>query len=66
MTTFTVGEEVLYEGERFVVSERSAEPPYRYRLLATTPRGARMVWARHEQLDKMRAYTRPIDDTDRI
>lgn len=66
MPTFTVGEEVLYEGERFVVSEKSPEPPHRYRLLATTPRGARMVWARHEQLQKMGSYTRPLDDTDRI
>lgn len=66
MVTFTVGEEVLFDGVRFVVSEKSADAPFRYRLLATTPRGARVVWARHEQLRKIESYTREVDDTDRI
>jgi len=66
MASFTVGEEVLYEGRRYVISTAPAQAPYRYRLLATTPAGARMVWARAEELHKMETYTRPRDDTQRI
>lgn len=66
MATFTVGEEVLFEGERFVVGDKSAEPPYRYRLLATRPDGARIVWAWHQELSKLASYHQARDDTDRI
>ncbi len=66
MASFTVGEEVLYEGRRYVISTAPAQPPYRYRLLATTPAGARMAWARAEELHKIDAYTRPHDDTQNI
>ena len=66
MASFTVGEEVLYEGRRYVIRTAPAQPPYRYRLVATTPAGARMVWARVEDLQKLEAYTRPRDDTQRI
>jgi hypothetical protein len=61
--TFTVGEEVLYEGVRYVISEIETGKTYRYRLLATTPKGARFVWARQGELEKMINYTTPIDDT---
>lgn len=66
MASFTVGEEVLFEGRRYVISTAPAQAPYRYRLLATTPAGARMVWARAEELHKLEAYTRPHDDTQSI
>ncbi len=65
MPIFTVGEEVLFEDERYVIS--AIEPSSgRYRLLATTPDGARVVWAPAEKLRKMTRYTLPIDDTQRI
>jgi hypothetical protein len=55
--TFTVGEEVLYGGERFVVAGIDPSRPYPYRLLATTPKGARIVWAKAKQLAKLASYT---------
>lgn len=63
MASYTVGEEVLYRGQRYVISTAPAQPPYRYRLVATTPQGARLVWATPEQLQKIDSYTRPRDDT---
>jgi hypothetical protein len=65
MPTYTIGEEVLFDDERFVVSSIDADGQ-RYRLLATTPAGARVVWARHHDLHKMTRYTKPTDDTLRI
>jgi hypothetical protein len=65
MTQFTVGEEVLLGGERYVISQIEAGPSGRVRLLATTPEGARMVWSTLSRLGKMESYTRPDDDTDR-
>jgi hypothetical protein len=66
MASFTVGEEVLFEGQRYVISTARAQTPYRYRLLATTPDGARMVWAGADEIHKIDAYTRPRDDTQGI
>lgn len=66
MPSFTVGEEVLYQGRRYVITTASAQPPYRYRLVATTPEGASITWARADQLHKMESYTRPHDDTERV
>lgn len=57
VATFTVGEEVLYDDERFVIAGISITPPYYYRLLATGKRGAKVVWAVEKELEKIRAYT---------
>ena len=65
MSTFSIGEEVMYDEERFVVAAISADEPVRYRLLATTPQGARVVWASLKDLAKMLNYTQPDDDTAR-
>jgi len=65
MATFTVGEEVLYEDERYVVSTIDRSDG-RYRLLATTPVGARVVWVPHAALHKMERYTHSHDDTARM
>ncbi len=65
MASFTIGEEVLFEGLRYVISTAAAAAPYRFRLLASTPEGARIAWARPEDLEKMTRYTRPNDDTAR-
>lgn len=64
MERFTIGEEVLYHGERFVIAGTREVAPYRYRLLATTPAGAKVVWATESQLEPMETYTRPNNDTD--
>ncbi len=66
MVTYTIGEEVLYQGERFVISTAAERPPFRYKLLATTPDGMKFVWANPEQLSKMSRYTVPLDDTARL
>jgi hypothetical protein len=63
MVSFSVGEEVLYQGERYVISTASPRPPYQYRLLATTPEGAKVQWALAADLTKMERYTRALDDT---
>ncbi|MBX3139479.1 MAG: hypothetical protein KF875_01860 [Trueperaceae bacterium] len=63
MVSFSVGEEVLYKGERYVISTASPRPPYQYRLLATTPEGAKVRWALAADLTKMERYTRALDDT---
>ena len=62
MTTFTVGEEVLFDDERFVVAGISETRPYQYRLLATTERGTKFVWANEKELKKIRAYTESRPD----
>jgi hypothetical protein len=63
MSTFTIGEEVLYDGERYVVSELRTGQPYSVRLLQTTRSGARMPWVKPGDLRKIESYTRPHDDT---
>ncbi len=63
MVSFSVGEEVMFQGKRYVISTASPRPPYQYRLLATTPEGARVAWAMLSDLGKMDNYTRPMDDT---
>ncbi len=63
--TFTVGEEVLVDDMRYVVSRIEGTPPTRYRVLATTPEGAVVRWVAPTELRKIAAYTTPNDDTDR-
>lgn len=65
MATFNVGEEVLLDEDRYVVSTIDRRDG-RYRLLATTPEGARVVWAPHAALGKLERYTRETDDTARM
>lgn len=65
MSSFTIGEEVNYGGKRFVVSQVKSGQPLRYRLLATAPDGAKVVWAPADALEKIARYTRPVDDTNR-
>jgi hypothetical protein len=61
--TFTMGEEVLYDGERYVIWGISEDEPKRYRLLATTKQGAKMLWVNPKNLQKIRHYTDPQNDT---
>jgi hypothetical protein len=60
--TFTMGEEVLYDSERYVIWGMTEEPK-RYRLLATTKKGAKMVWVHPKELQKIRHYTEAKNDT---
>jgi hypothetical protein len=61
--TFSMGEEVLYEGERYVVWGITDGEPKRYRLLATTNQGAKILWVNPKDLEKIRDYTEPENDT---
>ncbi len=63
MMAFRVGEEVLFNGDRYVIAETDDAVPYRYRLLATTHARARFVWANESGLTSIIGYTEPRDDT---
>lgn len=63
MTTFTIGEEVLHDGHRYVITLRRPQEPYRYRLVRTTSDGPEVHWARSDELVKIDSYTRPRADT---
>jgi hypothetical protein len=68
MSTFTIGEEVMYDGKRYVISElrpalSARTGPYQVRLLQTTSSGARMPWVELSKLHKIDRYTRAHDDT---
>ncbi len=65
MSSFTIGEEVHYNGKRFVISQLASGPPARYRLLATTPEGTSFVWAPADGLQKIERYVKPVHDTNR-
>ena len=55
----------MYDGERYVVAGVAEGDPTRYRLLATGKTGAKFVWARRGELEKMLTYITPDDDTSR-
>lgn len=63
---FNVGEEVLFDGERYVIAGRIEGTPRRYRLLATTAEGAKVAWALPQSLARLTRYTQALDDTDAI
>ena len=63
MATFTIGEEVIYDGERYVITLRQPQPPYRYRLVRTTAYGPQLTWVEADDLSKISAYTEPRADT---
>ena len=58
--TFTMGEEVLYDGDRYVIWGMEDS---RYRLLASTKQGAKIVWASQKDVEKIRKYTEARNDT---
>jgi hypothetical protein len=66
MDRFSVGEEVLYDGQRYVVSLIEPGADGRFRLLATGPHGTRVVWTGAAALEKIAAYTRPRYDTEAV
>lgn len=63
MTTFLVGDEVRYDGRRYVVSTIDESRPKPYRLMRTTPTGVQFAFATHDQLKRVAVYTTPVDDT---
>ncbi len=61
--SFLIGEEVLYRGDRYSISIARRAEPYQYRLVRTTEDGAEVVWAQANELEKIKTYTEPRDDT---
>lgn len=62
---YTIGEEVLYGGDRYVIAGRR-DGPYGYRLLSSSGRhsgDAKIVWAAEAELSPLRSYTDARDDT---
>lgn len=60
-----VGEEVLYQGRRYVIAGRRPGP-YGVRLLSASDRHARdadIVWTAESGLSKLDSYLRSRDDT---
>lgn len=66
MATYSIGEEVIYRDQRYVIGTASPRPPYQFRLLATTPDGMRVVLALESELTKMERYTHARNDTESI
>lgn len=63
---FSIGEEVIYRGQRYAISIAKPAAPYQYRLVRTTRDGAEIVWAQENELRKIESYTKPRDDTQLI
>lgn len=62
---FMVGEEVLYDGRRYVVAGKR-EGPYGIRILAASDRGgaeAQALWVDESELNTIKAYTEARNDT---
>ncbi len=60
-----VGEEVLYDGRRYVIAGRRSGP-YGVRLLSASDRHARdadIVWAPESGLSKLESYLTSREDT---
>ena len=61
---FSVGEEVLYDEERYIISAISAERKLApYRLLACQARGTSLIWAPYASLMRIDPYLQPRFDT---
>lgn len=65
MSKFTVGEEVRYDGDIYVISSRVDGPVPRYRLLASRPGGTRFQLVEEDKLQEIESYLESDADTDR-
>ena len=61
---FLIGDEVLFNGVRHVISEYSEDTGF-YRLLSVGEKGTNFNWAKENQLEKIAKYTKAVDDTKR-
>lgn len=62
---YMIGEEVLYDGDRYVIAGRRVGP-YGYRLLSSSGRhsgDSKIVWAAERELSPLRSYTEARHDT---
>ncbi len=61
---FLIGDEILFNGKRHVISEYSEESGY-YRLLSVGEKGTKFSWAKESEIKKIGKYVKAIDDTKR-
>lgn len=64
--SYMIGDEVLYHGDRYSITLARPAEPYQYRLVRTTEDGAQVVWAQSNELERIKSYTRPRDDTQQV
>lgn len=60
---FDVGEEVIYEEDRYIISQIVADRSSPYKLLAGSDRGGRIVWAREKDLERIKKYITAVHDS---
>lgn len=63
MRTIRSGEEVMYRGQRWVVSRIEPGKLSPYRLLRTEVDGPRIAWAEPAEMERIGAYVQPVYDT---
>ena len=61
---FTIGDEVLFNGKRHVISE-FYEKTGLFRLLTVGEKGTKFAWAKGKELKRVDYYAKPINDTER-
>ena len=66
MRPFTIGEEVLYGGERFVINTVRPQEPYQFCIIRTGEHGAKILWVTEAELSRLDRYIEQHDDTMRV
>lgn len=61
---FLIGDEILFNGKRHVISEYSEDSGY-YRLLSVGEKGTKFNWAKKDEIKQISKYVKTIDDTRR-
>lgn len=61
--SFAIGEEVIYDEERYIVAGYEAARVTPYRLLATSSQGVKVVWSTEAELQPVARYFTPNLDT---
>ena len=61
---FSIGDEVLFNGERHVISEYY-EKTGLFRLLSVGEKGTKFAWAKEDELERVAQYAKPVNDTQR-
>jgi len=60
---YDVGEEVMYDEERYIISQIDEGRSSPYKLLAGSDRGGRIVWAREKDLERIKTYITAVHDS---
>lgn len=60
---YDVGEEVMYDEDRYIISQIDEGRSSPYKLLAGSDRGGRIVWAREKDLERIKKYITAVHDS---